>query len=324
MGPTRDILGHEGVGRVVQLGSAVSASSIQVGARVGIAWVRDICGKCVFCKTPAGEGHCLEMLCSGLKRDGTFAEYAIVPSRFVVRVPENVPDHLVAPILCGGVTAYKAIKVSGAPVGEWVIISGAGGGLGSLGIQYAKAMGYRVVAIDVGGAKQQHCLQSGADEYFDASDLDTSAVKELTGGGGAAVIVTANSIKAYQAALDLVAPNGAYVCVGIPPPGQQVTFEPISLIGRNIRLIGSAVGTREDIVEAIEYVGRGEVRPKVDMAKLEDLSDIASNFGQVRGQSMRRHRILTRTRLWGNMLSGSVTKNRVNDLCRMHRLCLFA
>jgi propanol-preferring alcohol dehydrogenase len=280
-GPTRDILGHEGVGRVVQIGSAVPDSLIQVGARVGIAWVRDVCEKCIFCRTPGGEGHCLEMLCSGLKRDGTFAEYAIVPSRFVVRIPESVPDHLVAPILCGGVTAYKALKVSGASAGQWVVISGAGGGLGSLGIQYAKAMGYRVIAVDVGEAKKEYSLQTGADAYFDGRELDISAVKELTGGGAAAVIVAANSIQAYQSALDLVAPYGSYVCVGIPPPGQHVGFEPIALISKNIRLIGSAVGTREDIWEAIEFVAKGQVKPKVEMATLEDLPEISKTFGQV-------------------------------------------
>lgn len=280
-GPTRDILGHEGVGRVVKLGSAVPASLVEVGARVGIAWVRDICEKCVFCKTPGGEGHCLEMLCSGLKRDGTFAEYAVVPSRFIVRIPEGVSDHLVAPILCGGVTAYKALKVSGASNGQWVVISGAGGGLGSLGIQYAQAMGCRVIAIDVGEAKKEYCLCMGAEAFFDGRDLDKATIMELTGGGAAAVIVTANSIRAYQAALDLVAPYGSYVCVGIPPPGQQVGFDPIALISKNIKLIGSAVGTRQDIWEAIEFVARGQVAPKVEMACLDDLPEISKNFGQV-------------------------------------------
>lgn len=286
-GPTREILGHEGVGRVVKVGSEVPASLVEIGARVGIAWVRDICEKCVFCGMPGGqgEGHCLEMLCSGLKRDGTFAEYAVVPSRFIVRIPEGVADHLVAPILCGGVTAYKALKVSGASSGQWVVISGAGGGLGSLGIQYARAMGCRVIAVDVGEAKREYCLETGAEAFFDGRELDKSAVLELTGGGAAAVIVAASSIPAYQAALDLVAPNGSYVCVGIPPPGKQVGFDPITLISKNIKLIGSAVGTRQDIWDAIEFVARGQVKPKVEMARLEDLPQISKGFGQVRGKN---------------------------------------
>ncbi len=221
------------------------------------------------------------MICSGLKRDGTFAEYAVVPSRYVIRLPEGVPDQLVAPILCGGVTAYKAIKVSGAAPGQWVLISGAGGGVGALGVQYAKAMGYRVIAVDIGEGKRDYCLKIGAEVYFDATEVNATAVQSLTGDGAAAVLVMANSSKAYQAALELVAPFGTFVCVGLLPPGQQVSFNPLLGVGKNIRIIGSSVGTRKDIWEAVEFVSRGLVNPVVAMAALDDLSDIAQNFGKV-------------------------------------------
>lgn len=285
-GPTRDILGHEGVGRVVKLGSAVSPSFINIGARVGIAWVRDICEKCFCCLAPGGEARCLEMLCSGLKRDGTFAEYAVVPSRYVVRIPEGVPDQLVAPILCGGVTAFKAIKVSEAAPGQWVVISGAGGGVGALGVQFAKAMGYRVIAIDLGDAKREYCLRLGAEAYFDATTLDAAAVHRLTGDGAAAALMMADSSKAYEAGLDLVAPYGALVCVGIPPPDQLVRFHPLLGISKNIRIIGSAVGTRKDIWDAIEFVKRGVVKPRVEAANLDDLTDISKNFQKVSYNSL--------------------------------------
>ncbi|OAL37529.1 hypothetical protein AYO20_03036 [Fonsecaea nubica] len=280
-GPTCDILGHEGVGRVVKLGSAVNPSFVNVGTRVGLGWVRDVCEECFCCLSPGGEGRCLAKLCSGLRRDGTFAEYAVVPSRYVIRIPEDVPDDLVAPILCGGVTAYKAIKVSEAVPGRWMVISGAGGGVGALGIQYAKSMGYRVIAIDVGDAKKEYCLKLGAEVYYDAKELDTATVMALTGDGAAAVLVMANSGRAYQAALELVAPYGTLVCVGIPPADQLVTFHPILGISKGVKIIGSAVGTRKDIWEAIEFVQRGAVKPAVEMATLDDLSDIAKNFGKV-------------------------------------------
>lgn len=280
-GPTRDILGHEGVGRVVKLGSAVSPSFIGIGTRVGLGWVRDVCEKCFCCLAPGGEARCLEKLCSGLRRDGTFAEYAVVPSRYVIRIPEGVPDQLVAPILCGGVTAYKAIKVSEAHSGQWIVISGAGGGVGALGVQYAKAMGYRVIAIDLGDTKRDYCLQLGAEVYFDAKEVDVARIKTLTRDGAAAVLVMANSGRAYEAALELLAPYGTLVCVGIPPPDQKMGFHPHRAIDRGIRIVGSAVGTRKDIWEAIDFVRRGTVNPVVEMAKLDDLSDIAANFGQV-------------------------------------------
>ncbi|KAI1608289.1 alcohol dehydrogenase [Exophiala viscosa] len=284
-GPTRDILGHEGIGRVVKLGSAISASFIDIGSRVGIAWVRDLCEKCFCCLAPGGEARCLEMLCSGLKRDGTFAEYAVVPSRYVVRIPEGVPDQLVAPILCGGVTAFKAIKVSEAAPGQWMVISGAGGGVGALGIQFAKAMGYRVIAIDLGDAKREYCLELGAEEYFDATKVDASAIQQLTGGyGAAAVLMMANSAKAYEAGLEFVAPYGAFVCVGIPPPEQKVRFHPLLGISKNIRIIGSAVGTRKDIWDAIDFVKRGVVTPRVEKAALDDLTEISKTFQKTPGK----------------------------------------
>ncbi|OQU99917.1 Alcohol dehydrogenase GroES-like domain-containing protein [Cladophialophora immunda] len=284
LGPTCDILGHEGVGRVVKLGSAVDPSFINVGARVGLGWVRDVCEVCFCCQSPGGEARCLAKLCSGLRKDGTFAEYAVVPSRYVIRIPEDVPDDLVAPILCGGVTAYKAIKVSEAVPGRWMVISGAGGGVGALGVQFAKAMGYRVIAIDVGDAKKEYCLKLGAEVYYDAKELDTATVMALTGDGAAAVLVMANSDKAYQAALDLVAPYGTFVCVGIPPGDQLVSFHPTLGISKGVRIIGSAVGTRKDIWEAIEFVQRGAVKPAVEMATLDDLSDIAKKFGKASGK----------------------------------------
>jgi propanol-preferring alcohol dehydrogenase len=194
-----------------------------------------------------------------------------------------VEDELVAPILCGGVTAYKAVKVGGAVPGQWVVVSGAGGGVGALGVQYAKAMGYRVVAVDLGVERKGYCLELGAEAYFDAKDADLVArVQGVTGGDGAsAVLVMANSNKAYQAALEMVAPYGTLVCVGFPPPEQMVTFHPQLLVSKNVHIVGSAVGTRKDIWDAIGFVERGVVKPKVERAKLEDLSDIASSFGQV-------------------------------------------
>ena len=172
LGPTKDILGHEGVGRVVKLGSSVM--NISIGDRVGIAWVRDVCGECIGCLTDGGETRCQAFLTSGKAWDGTFAEYAVIPSRYVIRLPENCSDEEVAPILCGGVTAYKAIKICGGTSGQWLLISGAGGGVGSLGIQYAKAMGYRVLAIDTG--KRDHCLSKGAEAYLEADEATPEAV----------------------------------------------------------------------------------------------------------------------------------------------------
>ena len=272
LGPTKDILGHEGVGRVVKIGDAVT--NIDVGARVGIAWVRDICGTCIACLSPDGETRCRAFLTSGKALDGTFAEYAVVPSRYTIRLPETCSDEQVAPILCGGVTAYKAVKICGATPGQWIIISGAGGGVGALGVQYAKAMGYRVLAIDAG--KKDYCLSLGAEAYLDATKATVEAIEKI--GVIQAAIVTAGVGKAYQAAVDFLAPFGTLVCVGIPPPDQLISVHPITFVNKGIKIIGSAVGTRQDILEAIEFVGRGLVKPSISIASLDDLTDISKKF----------------------------------------------
>ena len=159
MAHVRFILSHEAVGRVVKPGSAVNPSDIPMSTRVGIGWIRDICGSCVACLQLDGEYFCLARINSGRWDDGTFAEFAVVAARYVVRLPEVCLDEQIAPMLCGGVTAYKALKICGATPGKWIAISRAGGGVGALGVQFAEAMGYQVLAIDVG--KQKYCLDAG-------------------------------------------------------------------------------------------------------------------------------------------------------------------
>ncbi|TQS33446.1 hypothetical protein Golomagni_06209, partial [Golovinomyces magnicellulatus] len=268
LGACRDILGHEGVGYVEQIGSAVDPSLVKLGDRVGITWLRDVCGVCPYCLHPGGHVRCQEQLNSGRKIDGTFAEYAEVPSSYLVALPASItlPDEQIAPILCGGVTAYSALKNCGGTLGQWVVISGAGGGVGALAVQFAKAMGYRVVAIDIGDAKRQLCLSSGADSYVDARAVDDFAgeIRKSTGPHGASVVLNcAGSGHAYNVLLDLVAPFGNFVCVGIPPPDELVSFHPLLLIDRGIKLTGSVIGSRQEILEALEFVQSGRVKPAI-------------------------------------------------------------
>lgn len=281
LGPVKSILGHEGVGRVVALGSAVSPNQLALNTRVGIAWVRDICGDCSACLR-GEEGRCFKLITSGRAWDGSFAEYATVPARYVIRLPDEEPgleDEVVAPILCGGVTAYKSLKVCGATGGSWVAVSGAGGGVGALAVQFGKAMGYRILAVDVG--KREYCLAAGAEAYLEAGDATDQAIQNATGEGVQAAIVTAGTNKAYQAAIGWLAPFGTLVCVGIPPGDQLVNIHPVWFIGKGIRVVGSAVGTRQDILEALEFLKRGAVKPTVDVVSLDQLNSISQGLEKV-------------------------------------------
>jgi propanol-preferring alcohol dehydrogenase len=212
---------------------------------------------------------------SGRSVDGTFAEYTIVPARYVMCLPEGLEDSVVAPIMCGGVTIYKALKICGAVPGQWVAINGAGGGVGALGVQYARAMGYRVVAIDGGAVKGKYCASLGAEVYIDffVEKSVAEAVKRVTGGNGVqAVLAIAGSAKAYQESFGMLAPFGTLVCIGIPPPTDLVQFHPLQFIDMGFKVIGTSVGTRADILEALEFVKRGLVIPKVETITFKDLN----------------------------------------------------
>ncbi|PLB43314.1 hypothetical protein P170DRAFT_75622 [Aspergillus steynii IBT 23096] len=183
--------------------------------------------------------------------------------------------------MCAGVTAYKALKDSGAPPGSWVAISGAGGGVGALGVQYARAMGYRVLAVDAGEEKRKLCMRLGAEAYVDVGTYESgqevadAAKRETDGDGVEAAIVTAGSAQAYQDAFGMLAPYGTLVCVGIPPPsGRAVQFHPLMFIDRGIRVIGSMVGSKGDIYEAVRFVQRGLVKPEVTVVGMEELGEV--------------------------------------------------
>lgn len=274
-GPCASILGHEGVGRVVEVGSVVLAHKpVAIGQRVGIGWLNSVCGECDICYTNSEQRRCLKQKNYGRHVDGTFAEYVVVPREYLIKLPEGPADEQLAPILCGGVTAYKALKICGARAGQWIALMGAGGGLGGLGIQYAKAMGLKVVAVDGGREKETFALSLGADAFVDFMQTpDTvGAIRAASEGKGVmAALVLAGSGKAYQDALAALAPFGTLVAVGIPPPTQTLQFHPLMLIDLGIRIIGSLVGSRVDLLEAVRFVEEGLVKPTVCLKELEDL-----------------------------------------------------
>lgn len=295
MGPVGNILGHEGVGHIAALGSNIPLHdpTVKPGQRVGVAWTRDICGTCDLCTDLRNEGEtrCAAALHSGKAYDGTFAEYTLVPVRYLTRIPavfDDVPDELVAPVLCAGVTAYKAIKDCGLTPGQWMVVSGAGGGVGGLAVAFGWAMGYRVIAVDAGASKEAYCKAQGAEHYVDGTssgeDDAGRQVKKLTNAQGVkAVVVTATAAAAYQMAFYMLGPFGTLMCVSILPEKANVVFHPLWMIDNGWTVKGSSVGTRTDILEALEFVRRGVVVPKIKWAALKDIEGLVEklSIGQV-------------------------------------------
>lgn len=275
------IPGHEGVGRIVALGSGVR--HLEEGGLVGIAWLHDACGLCEHCLS-GWETLCAAQHNTGYDVDGCFAEYALGNAAFVTRLPEHADPVAMAPILCAGVTAYKGIRETGARPGQWLAISGIGG-LGHLAVQYANAMGLRVVAIDVAEDKLALARTDGAEVVVNARlGNAVQRVVDATGGGAHGVLVTAASRPAFGQALQMVRRRGVVSLVGLPSGTFDITIFDVVL--KRITVRGSIVGTRQDLAEAVAFAVAGRVRAHTRTAALDDINSIIAELkaGRVTGR----------------------------------------
>lgn len=275
------IPGHEGAGIVAAVGPGVTG--LKEGDAVGVAWLHDACGGCEYCQT-GWETLCETQHMSGYTVNGSFAEYVIGAAPYVARLPKNTDFAQMAPILCAGVTTYKGIKETEAKPGEWIAISGVGG-LGHIAIQYAKAMGLHVAALDVTEEKLALARTLGADVTVNAKEPDaaTQVVKE-TGGGAHGVLVTAVSIPAFAQALQMVRRKGT-ISLNAMPPGDFPT--PIfDVVLKRITIRGSIVGTRKDLAEAVEFAAEGKVKAHIHKTALENINQVFSDLaaGKVDGR----------------------------------------
>ena len=239
--------------------------------------------RCEYCET-GWETVCERQHNTGYSCDGGFAEYVIAAAPFAARLPAGVNSAEIAPILCAGVTTYKGLKETEARPGEWVAISGIGG-LGHVGIQYAKAMGLHVAALDIAPDKLALARTAGADIAVDARSPDAVAdILKATGGGAHGVLVTAVSPPAFSQALRVVRRKGTVSLVGLPP-GEFPT--PIfDVVLKRITVRGSIVGTRRDLDEAIAFAAEGKVRSEIRTAPLGDINAIFADLkaGKIEGR----------------------------------------
>lgn len=263
------IPGHEAAGIVAALGPGVD--TLKVGDPVGVAWLHDACMRCEYCET-GWETLCEHQHNTGYSVNGGFAEYVIASAAFAARLPAGVDFAAIAPILCAGVTTYKGLKETEARPGEWVVIFGVGG-LGHIAIQYAKAMGLKVVGVDIAEDKLELARKTGADHAVNglAKDAVDNVLAE-TGGGAHGVLVTAVSAPAFAQALRMVRRKGTVSLVGLPP-GEFPT--PIfDVVLKRITVRGSIVGTRYDLDEAIAFAADSKVRSEFTTAPLAEINTI--------------------------------------------------
>jgi propanol-preferring alcohol dehydrogenase len=258
--------GHEGVGRVTGLGAGVTGLS--EGDRVALPWLGSACGRCRYCVS-GWETLCHEQQNTGYSIDGGYAEFAVADARFAVPVPDGVDPVDAAPLTCAGVTTYKAVKVSGARSADLVSVVGVGG-LGHLAVQYAAIAGATVVAVDVSQDKLDLAKQLGAAYTVNAAQEDPAeAIKKL--GGADVAIALAVQPEAIRAAFASLRRGGRLVLVSLPKDG-SLTVPVFDTVLNGLSVIGSIVGTRQDLTEVFALHAAGRTRVITQTVELDQVN----------------------------------------------------
>jgi propanol-preferring alcohol dehydrogenase len=275
------IPGHEGIGRVTAVGASVM--NVKEGDRVGVPWLHSACGHCEYCLT-AWETICASETFTGYTTNGAFAQYLLADPNYVAHIPKALTSMAAAPIICAGITSYKGIKQTEAKPGEWLAVSGIGG-LGHLGIQYAKHMGLKVVAVDIEDSKLTLAKSVGADAVVNAKAGDpVAAVKKATDGGAHGVLITAPSLAAFKQGIGMTRKHGICVLVGMPPGDFPVPL--YDVVANCISVRGSFVGNREDLAEALSFAAEGKVKADIELKPLSAINEIFTSLehGDVPGR----------------------------------------
>lgn len=268
------IPGHEGVGFVAAVGAGVKG--VKEGDRVGVPWLHTACGHCEHCIT-GWETLCDEQQMTGYTVNGGYAEYVLADPGYVGHLPDGVPFAEIAPVLCAGVTVYKGLKVLDCKPGDWVAISGIGG-LGHLAVQYAKAMGFHVIAVDIDDTKLALARRLGAEMTLNAATQDPVAEVQRALRGAHGVLVTAVSRSAFAQALGMLHKRGTMSLVGLPPGDFALPIFDVVLNAKTVR--GSIVGTRKDLQEALAFAGEGKVHTIFTEDRLDNINAVFDRMKQ--------------------------------------------
>ena len=260
--------GHEGVGEIVSLGADVK--HLKIGDRVGIPWLYSACGQCEYCLS-GRETLCLEQQNCGYSVNGSFAQFCLADGDYVVKVPDGLSAIEAAPLFCAGVTSYKALKESGVNAGEWVAIYGVGG-LGHLAIQYAKALGMKVIAVDTGTEKLALAKELGAAYTLDYQTQDCAQQIQQLVGGAHGVVCTAVSKEAFEASFHSLRRGATFVLVGLP--AETISLPIFDTVLKGIKVVGSIVGTRQDLQECLAFAADGLIKAIVEVRSLEEINQI--------------------------------------------------
>jgi D-arabinose 1-dehydrogenase-like Zn-dependent alcohol dehydrogenase len=253
--------GHEVVGRIEALGGGVSRWKI--GQRVGVGLIAGEDGVCEPCRR-------------GVTVDGGYAEVMIAEARGIASVPDELSSAEAAPLLCAGITTYNALRNAGLRGGDLVGVQGIGG-LGHLGVQFARHMGFRTVAIGRGSDKEKLAKQLGAHVYIDTALEDAAAVLQRMG-GARAILATAPSGDGMGPLVSGLAAHGKLIVVGVPSDPIQLSAFPLVFGGRSI--YGSLTGTPIDNEDTLAFSVLENIRPMIETVPLEQAADAYARMMQ--------------------------------------------
>ncbi|OIJ68678.1 zinc-dependent alcohol dehydrogenase [Streptomyces mangrovisoli] len=259
--------GHEGVGIVEALGDDVT--HLEIGQRVAVPWLGYACGRCEHCRS-GWETLCEQQVNTGYGCDGGHAEKMLARADFAQPVPDGVSAFDAAPLTCAGVTTYKALKVAEVRPAQLVAVSGIGG-LGHLALQYAKIAGATVAAVDVTDEKLELARELGADIVIDARKEDVGEVLKAHGGAHAAVALAANDVS-FAAAYAGLRRGGKLVMVALPAHG-TVSLPIFDTVLNGTSVIGSIVGTRQDLAEVFQLHAAGRTRVIYETRPLDAVNE---------------------------------------------------
>src|SRR6202030_3883360 len=265
--------GHEVVGRIEALGSGVSRW--RVGQRVGVGLIAGEDGVCEPCRR-GDTVNCQNPVTSGVTVDGGYAEVMIAEARGIASIPDELSSADAAPLLCAGITTYNALRNAGLRGGDLVGVQGIGG-LGHLGIQFARHMGFRTVAIGRGSDKEKLAKQLGAHVYIDTLLEDAAAVLQRMG-GARAILATAPSADGMGPLVSGLAAHGKLIVVGVPSDPIQLSAFPLVFGGRSI--YGSLTGTPIDNEDTLAFSVLENIRPMIETVPLEQAADAYARMMQ--------------------------------------------
>jgi D-arabinose 1-dehydrogenase-like Zn-dependent alcohol dehydrogenase len=254
--------------------------------------IQDTCGACELCRTDK-ECYCSGAVFTGLMCDGSYKQYIVSPERYTTLIPDGVNDFIAGPIMCSASTIYTSIKESGLKPGDWAVFPGAGGGVGMQGVQLAKAMGLRAVAIDTGADKEKLCLETAGAEHFvdfaKVSNVAEEVIRICDGIGAHAVFVTA--VQVYPTSVSLLGGRvgGKVMCIGLPPAGtQHIDIDPNQMCFKKQGVQGTLVSSMADVDKTLEFAKRGLLKPIYTVYPLSQFNEAVQKLkrGEIAGRAV--------------------------------------